>query len=376
MNTDVSTGTGAYTARSVHRDDDRTARILGAADAGRDALMSAALRPPREALDAWLQWRTSAVDPWDDPVALRWLPLVGWNLKDIAIDRERAAFQDAWRRIWASNRRVLAAAAPALEALVAADVRVVVIKGAALAWTTYETPALRPIADVDILVSPQDVAKARALLADHGWLPLRTMREADVMTRHALDYRKPPHGAIDLHWHLHHECSWPDADAAIWQRALPFPGEPRGLLMLCPADQLIQTCLHGLRWSPVHSAHWIADAAHIIRRSGSTLDWSVVVLESRRRRVALQMREALHLVEQRARVAIPADALNALDAEPTSWRDRAELHVKVRPVHGAGGMFLLLCGWARAWQASNRSESSSPPRFRRRSPGAPSRDKS
>lgn len=314
--------------------------------------MSAALGPPREALDAWLQWRAAAADPWDDPVAIRWLPLIGWNLKDIAIDRERAAFQDAWRRIWSSNRRLLAAASPALEALTAAGIRVLVLKGAALAWTVYETPALRPIGDVDILVQPDDVPKARAMLTDRGWLPLRTVREADVMTRHALDYRKPPYGAIDLHWHLHHECCWPDADAAIWRRALPFPGEPRGLLMLCPADQLSQTCIHGVRWSPVHSAHWIADAAHIIRRSGAALDWSVVVEESRRRRMALQVREALRLVQDRARVEIPAPALRALDAEPTSWRDRAELHVKVRPVQSAGGVFLLWCGWSRLKQAS------------------------
>ena len=53
----------------------------------------------------------------------RWLPLIGWNLKDIAIDRERAAFQDAWRRIWSSNRRLMAAAAPALESLTAAGIR-------------------------------------------------------------------------------------------------------------------------------------------------------------------------------------------------------------------------------------------------------------
>src|SRR5262249_54024949 len=149
----------------------------------------------------------------------------------------------------------------------------------------------------DMLVSPGDVARARAVLADLGWLPLRTIREADVMTRHSLDHRKPPHGALNLHWHLHHECSWPDADDGVWQRALPFPGGPRGLLMLCPADQLIQTCAHGLQWNPVHSAHWIADAALVIKRSGRALDWSVVIAESRRRRMALQVREALHLVQ-------------------------------------------------------------------------------
>ena len=321
-------------------------------NAGRDALMYAALGPPRPALDAWLKFQTSTIDPWTDPVAIRWLPLIGWNLKDIAHARERAAFQDAWRRIWSSNRRVLASAIPVLDALIASGIRVIVLKGAALAWSVYETPALRPIGDVDILVMPDDVPRARAILHDQGWQPLRPVREQDLMTRHAFDYCKPPFGAIDLHWHLHHECCWDDADADVWKRAKPFPAEPHGLLMLDPADQLLQTCIHGLRWSPVHSAHWVADAVHIVNRSGNALDWNIVVDEARRRRMTLQMREALRLLETRAGVTIPEHIARALDAEPVSWRDRAELHVKVRPVQSAGGMFLLWCGWTRLKNAS------------------------
>lgn len=313
--------------------------------------MYAALGPPRSALDAWLKFQTSTIDPWTDPAAVRWLPLVGWNLKDIAHARERAAFQDAWRKTWASNRRVYAAAIPVLEALIAAHVRVIVLKGAALAWSIYETPALRPIGDVDILVAPQDLPRSREILRGLEWSPLRPVRDQDLMTRHALDYCKPPFGAIDLHWHLHEECCWTDADAGVWRRARPFSGEPHGLLMLDPADQLLQTCILGLRWSPVHSARWVADAAQIVNRSGS-LDWTIVVDEARRRRMALQMREALRLLRSRAGAVIPEDVLRALDAEHVSWRDRAELRVKTRPVQGAGGMFLLWCGWTRQKQAS------------------------
>src|SRR5262249_32731981 len=124
-----------YTDQSVRRQAESPAHppshILGTPDAGRDALMYAALGPPRPALDAWLKFQTSTVDPWTDPVAVRWLPLVGWNLKDIAHARERVAFQDAWRKIWSSNRRVFASAAPVLEMLIAANIRVIVLKGAA-----------------------------------------------------------------------------------------------------------------------------------------------------------------------------------------------------------------------------------------------------
>jgi hypothetical protein len=139
-----------------------------------EALAHAAMRPPGEALEAWRRWRTSGLDPRRDPVALRWLPLIGWNLQHTNLDSaSRALFREALQGMWASNVRLLDAAAPVLDALAAAGVRVMLLKGAALALTVYETPGLRPIGDVDLLVDPGQAPAAVDLLAAHRWRPLR-----------------------------------------------------------------------------------------------------------------------------------------------------------------------------------------------------------
>jgi hypothetical protein len=322
--------------------------ILGIADEGRAALMTAALGRPDEALDAWHRWEATGPDAWTDPVAVRWLPLIGWNLRHAALgERSRAAFRGAQHAAWAATARLLAAAEPVVAALGSAGVPVILLKGAALAQTVYETPALRPIGDVDLLIPPHEAERGLAILADLGWKPLRHPAPRDLMVRHGLNFERVPYGAVDLHWYLLPECCWRKADRGLWRRARQLPAGQLAALVLGPADQLLHVCIHGLRWSPVHSAHWVADAARVIAHAGPDLEWGVVVEEARRRGLALQMHGALEIASQVGGAPVPEAVMRALAAQPATWRDRLERHVKGRPVRSVGGVFLMWCGWRR-----------------------------
>lgn len=322
--------------------------ILGHIDEGRDALIEAALGRLPSALDAWRRWDVSVTDSLSDPVALRWLPLAGWNLRDAGID---ACAHDAFMRvrhgIWASNVRLIAATAPAIDALEAAGLRLILLKGAALVATVYEAPGLRPIGDVDVLVESDQAGKAHSVLSALGWRPIRRVNREDLPLCHALNFQKPPRGALDLHWHLLPENVWAGIDDGLWRRARPLTPFRPAVLVLGHADQLLHVCLHGLRWSPVHAGHWLADAVRIIERAGSDLDWDVLVDEAHRRGLRLQISEALRLLQRVAGAPVPSRVLGTLDAERISWRDRLECAVKTRPVTELGGVFLIWCEWAR-----------------------------
>ena len=56
-----------------------------------------------------------------------------------------------------------------LAALSSAGIRVLLLKGAALACTTYGSFVARPMRDIDLLVRPEDASAARAVLLDVGW---------------------------------------------------------------------------------------------------------------------------------------------------------------------------------------------------------------
>jgi hypothetical protein len=336
--------------------------VLGLPDEGRATLMTAALASPDRALDGWRRWERSGADARADPVAQRWLPLIGWNLSHAPLDdATKAMFRDARHEMWASNVRMINASRPALDALHAVGIPTIVLKGAALTNTVYDVPGLRPIGDVDVLVEAEHRGTAQRIVADLGWQPLRRTSPRDLLLAHGLDLRKPPHGALDVHWYLLHECSWPSVDRALWGRARPFPSMGSCALTLSPADQLMHVCLHGLRWSPVHGGHWVADAVRVIASANGSLDWDVVVEEARSRRMQLQMAEALRVVRQWGGAEVPDRVFRALGDHPASWTERMECRLKGRPVVSAGGLFVIWTGWLRTRRAARAEGASVPP---------------
>jgi hypothetical protein len=339
--------------------------ILGLPDERRDALMSAALDPPDAALASWLRWERAGGDARTDPIASRWLPLIGHNLRDVVVDQSaRALFVAARRNAWASNFRLLEAARPAVESLAAAGIPTMLLKGAVLASPPYGEPGLRPIGDVDVLVKPGHARAATRLLEESGWLAWRRHSDRDLLLAHGLDLRKPPVGALDVHWYLLAECCWEGADVGVWKRALPMTTVASTACVPAPADLLLQICVHGMRWSPVQSGHWVADAARIIQMAGAQLDWDVVVADAARRRLGAQMTHALRLVRERAHVDVPQAATDALERQAVSWRDRLECRSKSRPVVSAGGLFVIWAAWRRS-AAAARIDGLKPPSWTR-----------
>lgn len=338
--------------------------ILGPPDEGRDTLMSAGLDPSGAALESWRRWERSGADARTDPVARRWLPLIGRNLRDAPVDPPvRAMFAEARRHAWASNLRLLDAARPALELLTAAGIRTMLLKGAVLANPPYYEPGLRPIGDVDVLVEPIHAHAATRLLEESGWVAWRRPSERDLLLTHALNLWRPPHGALDVHWHLLAECRWEGADEGVWQRAQPMPSMTPTTVVPSAADLLFHICVHGLRWSPVHAGHWVADAVGIIQTAGGRLDWDVVIAEAARRRLGLQMAHALDVVRERGHVDVPQAVSTRLKQQPVSWRDRLECRLKGRPMLGAGH-FVIWTAWRRS-AAAARAAGRRPPSWTR-----------
>ena len=339
--------------------------ILGLPDEGRDTLMSAALDPPDTALESWRQWERSGADARTDPVARRWLPLIGHNLRDAPVEPAvRALFVEARRDAWASNLRLLDAARPALESLAAAGIRTMLLKGAVLANPLYTEPGLRPIGDVDVLVEPLHALEATRIVEELGWVAVRAPRERDLLLAHGVDLRKPPHGALDLHHYLLAECCWAGADRGVWQRAQPMTSVTSTTVVPAAADLLLHVCVHGVRWSPVHAGHWVADAVRIIQTAGERLDWDVVVAEAARRRLGLQMMHALRVVRARGHADVPQAVLDTLKRQPASWRDRLECRVKGRPAASAGGLIMIWTAWRRTTAAA-RADGRRPPSWTR-----------
>jgi hypothetical protein len=318
----------------------------------RGLLRTAALAPAAEALAAWNAWRAVPGRPHFDPASDWWLPLVWWNLREMVTDEAASApLRDGYRAAWIRNQHLLARVAPVLDALHHAGIETLVLKGAALALTTYERPGLRPFGDVDVLVRPDLASEAHAVLARLGWAPFRTLAPALRSALHGMGYTDATGATLDLHAYALAECAVPGIDEGFWSRARTVEVNGVGTRVLAPADAFLHVCVHGLRYHDIPTSQWMADAVMVVRQSGHALDWRTLVDEARARRLTLQLDHALGLLDP-ALVDPPADVRATLRAVAPTWWERLECRAKQRPTRRAAAI--------QAWCTEQRTRALAP----------------
>ncbi len=154
--------------------------------------------PMHELLEAL---RSLRLDP-ERAVAERVAPLLYFRERSGASLLLRKAYYESAAR----NVVLLDALDELMEALAFRGVRPVVLKGADFARHLYSLPALRPMGDLDLWVSPGDVAAAESVLGSLGYRP-GVPEMSPGLTRRTRHARLYVGGAredvgIDLHWSL------------------------------------------------------------------------------------------------------------------------------------------------------------------------------
>lgn len=142
-------------------------------------------------------------------------------------------------------------------------VRYCPIKGADLAWRVYPTGALRPKADLDIFIHPEDYSSAlKSLQQDGGYVPYQTICASHY----------PPmiyHGvSLELHFKLPltEKCD----SGEIWNDLLQVKGCRYQLPLELNLLMLFQHCRQH-RWEIVPKL--LMDCAFLIRKEGMP-DWA------------------------------------------------------------------------------------------------------
>jgi hypothetical protein len=213
-----------------------------------------------------------------------------------------------------------------LVALGQAEVSVVVLKGAALAYTVYPEAALRPMCDIDLLIYREDVEQAQQALQQLGYKrepkPVERFSPFDTEFTGDISLRCTEPGypmTVELHWKLLSvEWLW-RASAfdleALWARAVPLQVGDSSALSLAPEDMLIHICLH-LTVDGFSHIRGYADIAQFIEVG--KVDWGVFVERARQSRTRVACYFPLWYAKRSWGVDVPSDVLNAL--QPGLWR--------------------------------------------------------
>jgi hypothetical protein len=132
-------------------------------------------------------------------------------------------------------------------ALAAADVPVLLMKGAALATRLYPAASLRPMRDLDLLVRREHAMQAHDVLIGLGYTPAPERRPgAQLAFGTERSYRRPGHLPVELHWHVLNLTSYQHlAPAAwFWQQAERVEIASAPAYVLRPTAQLLHLAAH------------------------------------------------------------------------------------------------------------------------------------
>ncbi len=174
------------------------------------------------------------------------------------------------------------AMAAILTHLAAENISAVALKGAALAWTVWPSPAERPMRDLDLLIPEHRAPDAYRVLREAGWHgPECSKTELAHMARtetHLPALYKSSGIALELHGHVcrsapMHGMSMPRIDApAVLARARY--DERAGAAVPAPEDMLAHLVVHGACAHLFNSGPLLlSDVAYTV--TAEAIDWPV-----------------------------------------------------------------------------------------------------
>jgi hypothetical protein len=269
-----------------------------------------------------------------------------------------------------------------LDALAAAGVRPLLLKGTALAYALYDHPSLRPRFDTDLMIARSQVAVVRRVMAGLGYQAPPHCDGELLFCQFPLT-RTDAYGlthAFDVHWRISTQSMFAGVMTfdALSARARPVPALGPHARMPGFADALLLACIHPVmhhRTEP--RLIWLYDI-HLLAGRMTPAGWDAFADEASRTKVAavcaFQLSAARHLL----RSAIPERVFDRLrDAgghEPSAeyldsnrawlddqwanlrglprWRDRARL---LREVALPNPRYMLeRAQYAPTWLAATR----------------------
>jgi hypothetical protein len=189
-------------------------------------------------------------------------------------------------------------------------VRFIVHKGASLATLLYDSPEMRPMVDVDVVIRRGDWPAAREALRRVGYRVPTEAEEAYWLANYfnmAVSSPDAQHAAFDIHWALNQEIRYQVDEEGLWARAVPFQLEGRSYLRLGNEDLLLSLVLHMAYHYFEARLLWLYDLHRLCLKV--PLDWGAAMERARRWRMSTVLGLALGYVEKAFPGTVPEGVL-------------------------------------------------------------------
>jgi hypothetical protein len=202
-----------------------------------------------------------------------------------------------------------------VETLDREGIRVLLLKGAALATTVYGSFLKRPMGDFDILVAPADAERAWQLMRGAGWTLELEGGEQFYESHHHLPALVDPKGlklVLEIHRAMLHPAGpFVLDEAELWREARPIRLGSTQAWVPSDRHQLLHLSVH-FAWSNMFGGigRTVRDVATML--ATGTIDWeqfSDLVIRARARTCAYW---TLAITRTLSGTPVPADVMEAL----------------------------------------------------------------
>jgi hypothetical protein len=177
------------------------------------------------------------------------------------------------------------------------EIPVVALKGLVLAELVYRNVALRPMADVDLLVQKRTLPETIKTLFKLGFeiqpqekrVTVKYMNELHLVKRQE-NLKRLPILIINIHWDLTAPARFKGATKINTQqmisKARPGKVACSNILVMAPEDQILHVIYHATFQHPFIGLLQLCDVAELIKLKENELDWQVLLKTSRNGRIA------------------------------------------------------------------------------------------
>lgn len=234
------------------------------------------------------------------------------------------------------------------DALAAAAIPHLWLKGAALAATVYPDTALRPLVDLDVLVPFEQRWRALAALRERGFTASEMLSlhdaNADAAADHLHHFTLQGHSRtlVELHFRLlgaDGKTLLPPEQAAWFSRqTMPYAHLGRTFTTLTPEAHLLYLCAHAVlqHGTAYFALKWYLDLHLLVSRYA--LDWEAALAQAAALRWTYAVERALDITAGLFDTHLPAHVLPALRASRPADEDTR----RVDALAGSGARFELV----------------------------------
>jgi hypothetical protein len=272
---------------------------------------------PDIASQKWACWKETNPDPDTiDWQTARVISNAATTLLGNSTEPNNLAIQEKLRQFdWTLFENHLRNVRPFLNALVQAQIPVMLTKGAAIHLSGIANGATRLMTDLDILIEPAHIDNVMDVAESLGWKSKRPFsrelfKDRLQSSRHSLPLSNGEKWEVDLHTSAFLLSRCPDHDASMWARSTEARMGDVTVLVPGALDMLVVTLGHGLLSNPRPMGIWVGDAVALIENGA--VDWDIFLDEIKRRDLAAFAYTGLEYISQVLGRPVPGYVLTTL----------------------------------------------------------------